>query len=446
MDRIDRSLRTAFFLVLAFLGSVSTFAQALATTGGAAPVPLEPVETVPVCAGVPGQLPRPNDPVGSPDTKNPIEHIIVIMQENHSFDEYFGRLNVAGYGNEVDGLSLDMANFDARGRRVPVYHHDGFCAKDTDHGWDGLHREWNLGKNDGFVRTNGMRVMGYFEQRDLPVYYALANRFAIGDRYFASMMGPTHPNRLYTWAGTSLGVVKTSPFTSFPSKTAKTIFDLLNENKISWRYYAENDGYLGLLHRVWKQNRRKISPIAQFAADLKGDALPQVIFLDSPEDVADEHAPQDVRVGQSWVTRQVNAFFKSKYWKNSVIFFTYDENGGNFDHVPPPRACAPDSIAPKTGKVTPEGSGFDRLGFRVPFVVISAYAKTHYVSHRVADHTSILRFIESKFNLPALTRRDANADDLMDFFDFSNPNFALPALPAAPPADPECLPWGQDGE
>lgn len=394
-----------------------------------------------------GALPRANDAPGIRDLRNPIEHIIVIMQENHSFDEYFGRLSLpAYYGTEIDGLNLEMSNPDSAGRSFKVYRHRGFCTKDTDHSWKGLHREWNLGANDGFVRTNGLRSMGFYEPRDLVYYYALANRFAVGDRYFSSVMGPTHPNRMYLWAGTSLGVIKTGFWVKFPSDKKKTIFDLMNEHGVTWKYYAGRGGYLDLFSRVYKENRDKVVPTSQFTKDLADQRLPQVVFLDSPEDKADEHHPQDVRIGQDWVAKRVNAFLQSAYWKKGVIFFTYDENGGQFDHVPPPLACAPDDVAPNTGSVTPQGSGFDRLGFRVPLVAISPYAKSHWVSHQVYDHASILKYIETKFNLPALTRRDANADGMADLFDYEHPNFDLPTLPPTPPADAECVPWGEDGE
>jgi phospholipase C len=138
-----------------------------------------------------------------------------------------------------------------------------------------------------------------------------------------------------------------------------------------------------------------------------------------------------MQVGQHWVWQQVDALVKSPAWKSSALFLTYDEHGGLYDHVAPPPACAPDSTAPKEH---PEIGGFDRLGFRVPLVVISPYAKRHFVSHVVHSHTSILRFVEAKFDLPAFTARDANSDAMLDLFDFASPDFSVPSFPE-PPVD-----------
>jgi phospholipase C len=165
-----------------------------------------------------------------------------------------------------------------------------------------------------------------------------------------------------------------------------------------------------------------------------------VVFLESSftgRPSGDEHPPSDFQVGQASVAMRIDAFLQSTYWPDSVLFLTYDENGGFFDHLPPPEACIPDDIPPMLEKGSYQAE-YDRYGFRVPFVAISPYAKRHHVSHEVYDHTSILKFIETKFNLPALTLRDANANPFLDVFDFSNPQLEVPQLPPAE-VDPDHL-------
>ncbi|MBI1748567.1 MAG: alkaline phosphatase family protein [Acidobacteria bacterium] len=389
------------------------------------------------CSRDAGSLPNPSIPPGTPHTEIPIEHIIVIMQENRSFDSYFGRLNVDGYEGVIDGVTEDMSNPDEDGSLVHPFHQTSYCTKDTDHSWNGAHVEWNEGLNDQFVIRNhtpgtrdGVRAMGYYQREDLNYYYALANRFAVADRYFSSLLGPTYPNRFYLLTGTSFGHIQND----FPPSTREfaqpTIFDQLNTYGISWKYYFSDAPVLGLFLPMFLRNLHKVAHISQFQKDLNRRRLPQVVFLESSFLVGDEHPPSDIQLGQYGVARRINALMRSSYWRRSALFLAYDENGGFFDHVPPPPACLPDDLAPR---LTPDSypADFDRYGFRVPFVLVSPYAKSHYVSHSVYDHTSILKFIETKFNLPALTQRDANANDMLDMFNFSEPEFDAPRLPAA---------------
>jgi phospholipase C len=158
---------------------------------------------------------------------------------------------------------------------------------------------------------------------------------------------------------------------------------------------------------------------SEYFADLKAHRLPQVVFIDNSAFLGDEHPSADYHVGAREAAKLINAFIQSDYWSNGVFFLTYDEAGGFYDHVPPPESCAPDDLDPEK---------FQRYGFRVPFIAISPYAKRHFVSHVTYDHTSILKFIETKYNLPALTRRDANADAMTDLFNFSIPRFERPNL------------------
>ena len=362
----------------------------------------------------------------------PIEHIVVIMQENHSFDSYFGRLNAQGYSKtEVDGVSTAFSNPTPHALPVHMYHADKLCLADTDHTWNAMHAGWDGGKLDGFVRANGKRAMAYYEQGDLPYYYALANQYAIADRYFASIMTQTYPNRMYLFAATSFGHIHNDDPKVPGEFSQKTIFDELDKHEISWRYYHVKEDYVRFFGPLHERDQASIVPVEKFKEDLEQNQLPQLSFVESSEDkFQDEHPPGNIQIGQEWVADKINALMKSPYWPKSVVFFTLDEAGGFYDHVAPPAACAPDGIAPKLDALDVPGT-FARYGFRVPFIAISPYAKSHFVSHKTYDHTSILKFIETKFNLPALTRRDANADGLLELFDFAHPNPERGALPVA---------------
>jgi phospholipase C len=396
------------------------------------------------CNRTTGSLTDLTRPPGTNDLRNPIQHIVVIMQENHSFDNYFGALNTpAFYGSEVDGVSSSHSNRNHDGSITPQFKDRDLCTDDPKHDWNSAHMDWNQGAMDGFVTVNdysdqggrrhlGGRVMGYYDSSDIPFYYALANDFAIADKYFSSVQGPTFPNRFYLYAATSFGHITNDMPGTDHSFSQKTIFDLLDEYGVSWKYYSDGEGYLKLFQPLYLRDYGKLQSLASYRADLEHDTLPQVVFLETNfnDQGEDEHPGADVQMGQSWVSEQILPFLNSKAWKSSVAFLTYDENGGFYDHVSSPAACAPDDIAPMLGQHDVRAE-FTHLGFRVPFTAISPFAKHHYVSHHVYDHSSILKFIETKFNLPALTRRDANADGLADLFDFAHPIFETPSLPAA---------------
>lgn len=381
--------------------------------------------TRPRCVYAKGNVPDPRRKPGQADRSNPIEHIIVVMQENHSFDNYFGRLNQPQfYGSEVDGVTPAHSNPALKGPPVHAYHESTKCVADPEHGWDAIHNEWNEGRMDGFVKVNGTKAIGYYDQNDLPFYYDIANKFAIGDRYFCSTLTQTFPNRYYLYAATSFGHVGNDfPLPIFQFEQ-KTIFDTLNEHGVTWKYYKNGPGYLELFQPMFHKNREKIVGLNEFYQDLKNGRLPQVVVIDSAFEAGeDEHPNGNIEVGQAFVAHRLQELVTSRYWKNSVFFLTYDEGGGFYDHVAPPEACVPDEIEPKIGKNSYQAR-FDRYGVRVPFVAVSPYVRHHYVSHVNYDHASILKFIEDKFNLPALSSRDANADGFTDLFDFAHPDFA----------------------
>jgi len=370
----------------------------------------------------------------------PIQHVVILMQENRSFDQYFGHLK--GHGQDDVDVAPEATNDPAPpngGAAIPWHHESAYCVEDTDHGWPASHTQWNNGKNDGFARSNvtakdptGSRAMGYYDQTDIPFYYDLVSQFATSDRYFCSVLGPTYPNRLFLYAGTSFGAVTTDAAGIAP-KGAPMVLRELEDKGVSWKVYKTNiaSALLFLDFATDTALADHFVPADDFATDAAAGTLPSVSILDSgfnmnPWDETDEHPPADLQLGQHWVYDKVKALTESPSWASSALFITYDEHGGLYDHVSPPAACVPDGTPPKQDANI---AGFDRLGFRVPIIVVSPYAKRHFVSHEVHSHTSILRFLQTKFDLPALTKRDANSDAMLDFFDFSKkPNLDVPTF------------------
>jgi phospholipase C len=173
-----------------------------------------------------------------------------------------------------------------------------------------------------------------------------------------------------------------------------------------------------------------------FYPDVAAGRLPAFTFIDPNYNTTSQENPQDIQVGERFIADVVNALMKAPTWPHTALFITYDEHGGYYDHVPPPRALKPDNIPPKLGPGDFK-DGYDRYGFRVPTIVVSPWARKGYASRVVQDHTSMAAFIERKWNLPAMTLRDANADAMTDYFDFTRPAFATPPpLASAPSLQP----------
>jgi phospholipase C len=354
----------------------------------------------------------------------PLQHLVIVMQENRSFDHYFGRLPAAGHA-DVEGLPPGASNPDAEGNPVSAFHTTRYCISDVEHGWNGSHQEWDDGRNDGFVVANdpgGERAMGYMDESDLPFYYGLAKTFAIGDHMFCALLGPTYPNRFYFLTGTSDGRLD-NQLVMFPRPS---IFDRLTDAGVSWKIYASDVAFAFLLGKGGL-------PVADFYTDAAAGRLPQVSYVDPAFlfEENDEHPPSNPQRGQQFVANLYEALRASPNWPSSALIITYDEHGGFYDHVPPPAACVPDDVPPATSPGDVQAA-FDRDGFRVPLIVASPFSRPGYVSHEVYDLTSVLRFVETRFNLPALTARDANATPITDLFDFTQPHLLEPpALPDA---------------
>jgi phospholipase C len=450
--RVLRVPRTLALAAAAFVGPACSALERHVDTFASGPpcAASDPASARASCGFARGAAP--GDTIACPPNGSqiPIEHIIILMQENRSFDHYLGHLPGNGQ-DDVDVADPAASNpapsieGGAAAAAVPWHHVDDACFDDPDHEWAGSHFSWDGGRNDGFVQASagasdaegndptGARAMGYYDAGDIPFYYQLASTFAISDRYFADVLGPTFPNRLYAYAGTSFGIVSNDIDTGFHP----TIFEVLDERGISWKVYQSTvaAGFITLSFAV--DSVGKVASIDDFAEDARNGTLPQVAWIDpaflaDAPDRDDEEPPADMQVGQHFVYRQVAALMSSPSWATSAMFITYDEAGGLYDHVPPPPACPPDATPPESGGGL---GGFDQYGFRVPLFVVSPYAKAHYVSHVVHSHASILRFIETKHGIPALTARDANSDALLDMFDFAAPAFANPPELAEPAID-----------
>ncbi len=381
----------------------------------------------------PGSLPHPRLPEGT-DTRPEIEHIIVLMMENHSYDNYLGML-ARGDGFRLRHGIPVAANDDETGNSIAAFHMPSTCQLDGHPGqnWNASHLSYDRGRNDGFVRASGPVAMGYWNGDDLPFYYALASTFALCDRWFGSCLAQTYPNRRFLLAGTAAGIISTSiDALTAPPPPNGNIMERLDAHGITWRdYYSDLPG-VGVLLDYAIAHQQNLSPIAQYFTDAAAGTLPAVTFVDPVFDVESEENPQDIQVGEAFASRVINAAMAGPGWPRTVLIWLYDEHGGYYDHVPPPRAVAPDDIPPDIHVPPDMPGGYDRYGFRVPAVVISPYARRGHVSHRVRDHTAVLKLIETKWNLPALTFRDANADDLSDCLDFRHPPAFLdpPVLPA----------------
>lgn len=381
----------------------------------------------------PGTRPVPELPEGT-DLLPDIDHIVVLVMENHSFDNYFGMLGRGdGFTLDGDGRPVDT-NPDHEGRPVPVHHlpqttqpiHQP-CPD-----WNNTHIQWNGGANDGFVRSgSGPVAMGYWTGADIPFYWSLARSFPLCDRYFASTLTQTFPNRRFLQAGTARGEVKTDLPDLHEVAPNGTIFDRLNDVGVSWKDYFGDLPEPALFPPVWFANQDKGATYEDFMKDAANGSLPSFALVTPRTDLSEEN-PQDIQEGESFAAGIINAVLQSPCWPRTLMIWTYDEHGGYYDHVPPPAAVKPDDVEPRLEDWHLPGS-YDRLGFRVPCVVLSPFARPDHVSHVIHDHTSVLRLIETKWNLGAFTWRDANASNLLDCLDFdSPPAFLDPPVLARP--------------
>ena len=408
---------------------------------------------------------------------NEIEHIVVLIQENRSFDHYFGSLaGVRGWRDALeqrlpDGHSVlaqpgyPGAGYD--GRLYPFHIHvgggRGACTVDPDHSWAVQHRSWNAGRMDGFVRehlaADGSAItMGYYRREDLPFYYALADAFTICDAYFSSALGPSYANHAYLISGMLDPDGKHGgPLISNAAPASlswTTMPEQLQARGISWKVYTSPDNYLPQevgdpIFQFFAQyySRPELAQrafVPQFPTDFVNDArdgtLPAVSWVYAPVAESD-HPPAPSAFGETAVEQIVAALVSNRdAWSRTALFVTWDENGGFFDHVAPPTAATGTPgehltalPADASGIAAPIG-----FGFRVPLLVISPFARGGHVCSDSFDHTSILRFIETRFGaeVPYLSqwRRQA-AGDLTSAFRFDGADYSVPSLPVVSISD-----------
>ena len=462
-----------------------------------------------------------------------INHIIFMVQENRSFDHYFGALRQYWAQNAYPDVSFDgLPQFNPK-TGIPPLHHPAptnpgcdpafpapndctidsqspkiksfklltQCSENTSPSWNESHVDWGLNdptgnlpaQLNGFVYTaahdgriigyhdkRGRRAMGYYNGSDLNYYYFMASNFATSDRWFSPVMTRTHPNREYLIGATSQGYVYPIGSNSHDSQplTATTIFQELQAANITWKIYVNptNSGCSGppyapscLLESSyvkqfqWGQtiptnfpnNIGTIGiPNSDFDNDLKNRTLPQVVQIEPASNAGlDEHpsnsdlAPSRTQFGAAYVASIINSIMASSSWKDSAFILTYDEGGALYDHLSPAATVSPDGIRPKDlfqGDICtpPNDSGptcdFKYTGYRVPLIVISPFAKKHYVSHTPADYTAILKLIETRFGLSSLTQRDSAQMDMSEFFNFTAPPWVTPPTPPVQSTNAPC--------
>jgi phospholipase C len=429
-----------------------------------------------------------------------IEHIVILMMENHSYDNYLGMMTDRGDGFELDETGRPTAaNKAGNGDIVRMQHFDGTRQKPgiPTQSWNASHIQWDDGSCSGFVQSIEQTVPGrdakiamtYWDQQDLPFYYGLARTFPLATRWFSSCLGPTFPNRRFMIAGTAHGLIDDLPFGMVDYPAAGTIFDLLSAHGISWVNYhhitalrinwrllsrASGVNFLRVLGAVVAslfpqlipvmeskiqttaglyplgllRSVNHLRPISRFWQDARAGKLPAVTIVDPDFNSNSEENPQDVQVGEAFAANVVNAVMAGRGWPKTLLIWLYDEHGGYYDHVTPPPAPEPDDVpgqspmrrfvllrlllrfggyARRIAAIDDGPPGYDRLGFRVPAVIVSPYAKPDHVTETIYDHTSILKLIERKWNLPPLTKRDAAAADPLDALDLdSPPKFLVP--------------------
>jgi phospholipase C len=370
--------------------------------------------------------------------KSNVQHIVFIVKENRTFDNYFGTFPGA------DGATSGKIS---TGKVIPLSHAPDRLPHDIDHSFQSCVMAMNGGAMDRFdllpMAKNRGQDLPYvqYTAAEIPNYFAYARTFVLADAFFSSLSGPSFPNHLYTVAAQPGGVIN-NPLNSgakwgcdadagatvevmdengnitpeFPCFNFQTLADSLEARGISWKYYAPGEGQSGYiwsaldaishirLSSLWNEH---VVPTQIFAQDAGGGQLPAVSWVVTSEKES-EHPPESVCVGENWTVEQLNAVMLGPDWNSTVVFLTWDDFGGFYDHVPPPVV--------------------DRYGFgpRVPFLIISPWVRPGYISHTTLEFSSVLKFIEKRFDLNALTQRDSVANDMLDCFDFGQP--PLPPL------------------
>lgn len=363
----------------------------------------------------------------APEAITPIQHFVTVMQENHTFDNYFGTYPGS------DGIPLDVCMpvnpKDPSDERCVRPHHITGASEDLDHSLATFETQYNKGRLDGFVyalnlrNQNGKLAMGHYDDRDLPYYWNLVDEYVIFDRFFSSDKGGSLSNHMF-WVA-ARGVADSSvPPTGYDG--IPTIFDQLQASGISWKFYVQNyDPDITFRTPPESEDADRISQVVwcplltmprfvddpalsshivdldEYYEDLRANRLPAVSYI-IPSG-ASEHPPGSLRAGQRFVSSLIHALMQSDAWESSALLVSYDDWGGWYDHVPPPQ-------------IDPFG-----YGFRVPAFLVSAYAREGHIDSTVMDFSSNLRFIEENWGLAPIAERDVAANTFMLAFDFDKP-------------------------
>jgi phospholipase C len=368
-----------------------------------------------------------------------IDTVVYVMMENRTYDHVFGARSMLE-GKPGDGLTRDMSNPDASGKPVAPFvpAASALCVPDPPHSWKPAHAQFGGGAMDGFLRQHqathpgDLSCMQHLTRAEAPVSWALADAYSICDRWFASVMGPTWPNRYYWLSGTSMGMDHNAiPAAGY---TAPTVFGRLLAAGIDCRLYYSDVPFVTLMGKADFELDRLATPIDSFFEDAARGRLPHVSYVDPPFVAADDHPPHHPIRGQQFIASVYQALARSPQWERCLLLVTYDEHGGFFDHVPPPRT-EDDHAA----------LGFDQLGFRVPAIVAGPYVKAGHVSSVVRNHASALRQIQTLFGAGPDTARIRAAPDLSELIDQGRLSRGEPARPAAIPAIDEA-PWKIDDD
>jgi phospholipase C len=368
-----------------------------------------------------------------PPSASQIDHIVVVMMENRSFDHFLGWL--PGARCQQAGLSY----LDNGDEAHPTWHltTDVGCSHpDPDHSYAGGRSEYDNGKMDGWLRTttNDVFCIGYYEESDLPFFSAAARNFTTLDNYFPSILSSTFPNRVFQHAAQTDRLSNTYDISTLP-----TIWDNLAAAGISNKYYYSNVPFLAL----WGAKYIGISALyEQFLLDAASGNLPAVSLLDPKFTILDDgegnddHPHANIGAGEAFLSQVYQAVISGPGWKNTVLIINRDEWGGFFDTIVPPRVIAPNDVD------TDLVDGKALLGCRVPTLVISPWSQGNAATPRIDsglyDHTSVLKLIEWRYNLPPLTARDASNEisNLANALNFERPNYNPPSLPLVTPPIP----------
>jgi phospholipase C len=343
-----------------------------------------------------------------------LEHVILVMMENRSFDHFLGWLPSA------DGKQAGLNYTDQAGTSYATHHLTDFkgCGfADPAHSFGGARMEYNSGACDGWLRAgaNDLYTIGYYEAQDLAFLGQAAPEWTVLDRYFAPFLGPTVPNRLISHAG------QTDRLMGNPSVcTLPTIWDRLAEKGLTGRNYVGQFFFASIFGDRYPS---LVQPIDTFFADAAAGTLPHVAFVD-PNNMSDDHPHGDIRNGEVFLASVYQAVTMSPAWDSTVMIVTFDEWGGFFDHVLPPPAPLP--------QVELDAGNDGLRGFRVPTLLISPFARRRFTSSTLFDHTSVLRLIEWRWGLSPLSVRDAQANNLAEALDFTRPQTSAPVIEVPP--------------